>query len=110
MVATQEMPNKRTTETRNGAISLDALLEAVEVVSGTPTITSSPSGLTFSNIQSNSDAIIVKGLTVATGRAIQFRVTGGTSGITYNCKAVVATNSTPAQSVEVTFRLLVIDE
>jgi hypothetical protein len=110
MASTQEIPDKSSTEVRNGGISLDALLDAAETISGTPTIASTPSGLTFANIAANSVDIIIKGLTVATGRAVQFRVSGGTSGITYSCKATVTTNATPAQTIDVPFRLLVIDE
>lgn len=64
------------------------------VLSGTPTVTTTPSGLTISSVQVNSatfvdDAIQGAPLTVAIGKGVLFKVTGlakGT-GYTVTCKA-----------------------
>lgn len=48
------------------------------------TITASPSGLTFASITGNSVAIAGEyGQTVAIGKAVQFRMTGGTAATDY---------------------------
>jgi len=109
MVATQEIPSKSSTEIRNGAISLDELLEATESITGTPTITATPSGLTFASVAANTINAVIKGVAVAAGRAVVFRVSGGTSGTRYTGTLTVGTDATPAQTINVTFRLLVID-
>lgn len=110
MAKAEEVPVKTSYETRNGKISCVNLLDTGENLNGPVTITSTPSGLTFSSSQVNSDAVTIKGATVATGKAILFSVTSGSSRTEYKCKARCATNSTPAQTVEVQFRLLVYDE
>jgi hypothetical protein len=109
MVATQEIPSKASTEVRNGAISLDELLDSAESITGTPTITASPSGLTFASVAANSTVAVIKGASVAIGRAVVFRVSGGTSGTKYTGTLTVGTDATPAQTITVTFRLLVQD-
>jgi hypothetical protein len=107
MAKAKEVPSKGPGEIRNGAISLAHLLETGEVLTGTPTVSATPSGLTFSNVAVNSTAITIDGVSVTAGEAIQFRVTGGSSGVLYTCTATCSTNSTPAQTVDVVFKLLV---
>jgi hypothetical protein len=107
MATTQEIPSKRPNEVRNGAISLVDCLEDAETIASVSSVTATPAGLTFSNIQSNSAVIEVKGESVAIGKAIQFRVAGGTSGVSYSGVATASTTATPSQTVEVTFTLAV---
>lgn len=109
MARTDEIPSKHPAAVVNGAISLVGLMEAAEVISGTPTIASTPSGLTFSNVAGSGSAISVKGASVPVGQALQFRVSGGESGVLYKCEATIVTNSTPAQTLVVEFRIFAID-
>jgi hypothetical protein len=92
---------------RNGAISLDALLDAAETITGTPTITATPAGLTFASVAANVAEVTIKGSTVAAGKALTFRVSGGTSGAIYSATATVTTTATPSQTIEVKFKLLI---
>lgn len=107
MVATLEMPIKTVGETRNGAISLFSTLDDAELLTGTPTITSTPSGLTFAQVKVNTVEVEVNELQVPVGKAIQFSVSGGTHNGTFKCRATVTTTSTPAQTLEVDFILKV---
>ena len=107
MATTQEIPSKAVAEVRNGAISFDALLDTTEVVSTIASIAATPTGLTFSNQKVNDAVVDIKGSSVAIGRAVQFRVSGGSAGVLYTGVATVTTNATPAQTLTATFRLLV---
>lgn len=107
MVATIEIPTKTAGETRNGAISLLSTLDDAELLTGSPTITASPSGLSFSQVKVNTSEIEVNGSVVAIGKAIQFSVSGGENGKTYRCRCSVSTTSTPSQDLEVDFTLKV---
>jgi hypothetical protein len=108
MVATIEIPTKTSGEIRNGAISLVSTLDSAELLTGTPVITSEPSGLIFSGVKVNTSIVEVSGRNVAIGKAVQFAVSSGESGETYRCKASVTTNATPAQVLEVFFTLKVV--
>jgi hypothetical protein len=110
MVSAEQVPIKHPSEIVNGAISLNSRLDTAEVISGTPTISATPSGLTFSMIQANTSVATVLGESVPIGKALQFRVSGGTSGVRYNCEATISTNATPAQTLVIDFGLLVLDE
>lgn len=84
---------KPTGETRNVSVNFTDLLDFGETLSGTPTVTASSSLLTTSNVAINtSGTMVILGTTVATSKAVQFRVAAGTTGKTYNCLITVATN------------------
>ena len=97
-------------ETRNGAVSFDSWLGTNETITGTPTVTGSPSGLTIDNAQVNTGTIEVNGLEVAIGKGVLFRVTGGTSCTDYLLTITVTTNSTPAFGQVAKVRLQVYSE
>lgn len=94
---------------KNAAVSFASELEGAEVLTGTPTVTATPSGLTISNARVNTAAITIDGASVAIGNAVQFRVSGGTSGITYEIKVSCETDSSPAQTLVAECVLIVLD-
>ena len=69
------------------------MLEASETLTGTPTVTVSPTGPTLGSKIVNVAAIDVNGDTVAIGEAVQFTVTGGTAGVRYTITASCGTSS-----------------
>lgn len=91
--------DKAVSEVRNVAYDFTPLLDEGESLTGTPTVTITPSGPTVSNAAVNVAALTILGETVAIGKAVQFRVSGGSSGVTYTFTISVATNSTPAQTL-----------
>lgn len=84
-------------ETRIVSVDYRGKLDSGELLTGTPTVTISPSGPTISNESVNAAALTINGETVAIGQAVQFKITGVTAGVTYNITTVCSTDSTPAQ-------------
>ena len=69
-------------------------------MTGTPTITEdTTSDLTLSNKIVSTADLTINDKTVVTGRAVQFRVSGGTAGVTYTISIQVGTDSTPGQTL-----------
>ncbi len=98
---------KHPSEVRNCAVSLANVLDSGETLTGTPTVSATPSGLTFSNAQVSVGTLTINGVSVAAGKAVQFRVSGGTSGVRYNVEVTCGTTSSPAQTLVVELDLLV---
>lgn len=92
-------------ETRNAAVSFDSWLGEDELLTGTPTVTASPSGLTISNAQVNTGTVVVNGLEVPIGHGVIFTVTGGSSCTYYIITVTVSTTSSPSQTVIAKVRL-----
>jgi hypothetical protein len=109
MAKANEVPEKHPSETRNCAVSFDQVLESGESLTGTPTVTATPAGLAFSNQSVSITTLTINGAPVTAGRAAQFAVAGGSSGITYKLEVACSSTSSPAQSVVVECKLLVLD-
>lgn len=109
MVKAPQIHTKHPDAAQNAAVSFDELLEGAEALTGTPTVTGSPSGLTIDNARVSTGELTIDGQTVATGRAVQFRVSGGTSGDTHTIKVVCGTTSSPAQTLVAECVLRVLD-
>lgn len=109
MARTTQIPTKHPSETRTGGVSFVNLLESGESLSGTPTVSSTPTGLTISNIQKNSTAVTINGVSVAANKAVLFSVAAGESGVTYELQVQCSTDGSPAQTPLVECRLLVKD-
>lgn len=107
MVKAPQIHTKHPDAVQNAAVSFDALLEAGETLTGTPT--AAAAGLTIDNVRVNTGEVTVDGATVAIGRAVQFRVAGGTSGATYEIDVTCGTTSSPAQTLVVECMLTVLD-
>lgn len=86
-------------ETRLVSIDFTDKLDAGELLTGTVTVTVSPTGPTVSNAAVSTAALTINGRTVIIGQAVQFKITGVTAAATYTCTASVATNSSPAETV-----------
>lgn len=94
---------KTATEERTIAVDFSDKLETSpdETLTGTPTVTATPSGLTFSSIAVNTVARTVCGTTAAIGKAVQCKVTGGTAGVMYTITVTVpSTTGTPSQILQ----------
>lgn len=92
-------------ETRNAAVDFTGKLDAGETLTGTPTVSGSPSGLTVSGVQVNTVALTVTDaggalVTVAIGQAVQFAVAApanATLGEYTFTVTVPGTSATPSQ-------------
>jgi hypothetical protein len=109
MTSTTPQHVKHPSEVRNCAVSFDNTLDTGELLTGTPTVSGSPTGLTFANVKVNTAQLTINGATVAIGRAVQFKVTGGTSGVKYQIEVACGTDATPAQTLYAELDLLVLN-
>jgi len=101
---------KTESETRNIAVSFAGKLDSGELLTGTPTVAEvTTTDLTFASEAVNTAAITINGLSTATGKAVQFSVTGGSVG-TYEIKIAVSTDSTPGQVLYGTIKLKVVGD
>lgn len=80
-------------EVRADSVSFAGKLDQGELLTGTPTLAVSPSGLTVSSPAVSTTALTVNGRQVAIGRAVQFTVTGGTAGVEYTVTVTVSTTN-----------------
>ena len=87
----KEIESKDAAETRSGDVSFTGLLEASEVLTGTPTCSSDPAGLTFSSVAYNSSSMVIAGETVTANRGLSFLVSGGTAGTLYTITCTAPT-------------------
>jgi len=95
-----QVNRKTVAEVRNCAVSFANKLDPGELLTGTPTVTSTPSGPTISGAAVNTAAKTINGVSVPIGMAVQFKVTGGTVDTDYILKAACGTTSSPAQTLE----------
>ena len=101
-----ETQYKRAGATRLVSVSLTGQLDSGELLTGTPTIVEvTTTDLTLSNKAVSTAELTISGRTVAIGQAVQFKVVGGTAGTKYTIRITVATDSSPAQSLELDLTL-----
>lgn len=110
MARANQTPVKHPSATKTAAVSFVPELYTGESLTGTPTVTSTPTGLTISNAQKNSTSVVINGQIVAANKAVLFSVAGGTSGTQYEITVSCGTDGTPAQTLVVECPLLVSDE
>ncbi len=96
-----DIRTKSAYEVLNGAIDFTSKMRSAEKLTGTPTVTATPTGLAFASVAVNTSAIEEDGFKADIGKAVQFSVSGGTAGIDYLISAKCGSDSTPAQSLEV---------
>lgn len=106
----QQIGEKATGETRNAAVSFDQLLDSGISVTGTPTVTSSSSGLSISSVAASTASLTINGRSVSAGRAVTFSVGDGTDGVDYLLTITAGTDSTPAETIIGYARLIVRDQ
>lgn len=109
MAKATQVHTKHPSEVRNCSVSFANLLDTSELLTGTPTVTATPSGLTFGSQQVNASQLTVSGVAIPIGKAVQFRVSGGSSGVEYRLEVSCGTNASPAQTLVVECSLLVLD-
>lgn len=74
-----QTPQQTVGTVKNGGVSFSGELPASETLSGTPTVTVSPTGPTLSNKAVNTGAVTLDGVSVPAGEAVTFTVTVGGS-------------------------------
>ncbi len=111
-----QVGSQTTTETRVHTVDFgdsdttsdlaDGKLNNGELFTGTPTVDvysktpSSASDPTLGSKAFNTEVLFANGRAIVIGEAIQFTVTGGTSGATYVMKLSGGTDSSPSQTLE----------
>ena len=111
-ITAPQRPVMHSSETRNGAVSYEGLLQETpaELLTGTPTASVSPSGPSVSNLAVTTETTTINGKDVATGKAVTFRVVGGSAGTEYVVTLTATTDSTPAQTLVRKVKSLVRDD
>ena len=108
MARAAQVRTKHPNEARNCAVSFDQILETGETLTGTPSVSFSPSGITVSDAKVSTAELVIDGDTVAVGRAIQFKASGGSAGVEYTGTVQTAgSTASPSQTPLVVVRLLV---
>lgn len=94
-VLSKDLREKHPSESRKYTINFGPLLGSGETLSGTPTVSATPSGLTLGSPTINSSTVTdpVDGSTCAANEGVQVQVSSGTSGVEY-ILTVTATQST----------------
>jgi hypothetical protein len=78
-----QIGSKTAAETRNVSVSFLSRLDSGELLTGTPTIAVSPSGLTLGEPAVNQTSQYVNGRLHAAGTVVKFQVSGGSAGTVY---------------------------
>lgn len=91
-ITIQEARVKHSSETRNVGVSLSGCLESGETITGTPTVTAAPSGLTISGQSVNAAIVEIEGVNVPIGEAVLFAVAGGTDATKYTITVTAVTS------------------
>ena len=107
MSVASQIREKTTDETVNVSVDCTGWLDDGELLTGTPTIPV-VAGITISNNVINTAAKTINGVSVAIAKAIQFSVTGGAAGDSYQITMSCTTDSTPAQIKQGTVTLNVV--
>ena len=95
-----QRPSKTTSEVRNVAVSFSGKLDSGEKLTGTPTIVEvTTSDLTLGNKVVNTAELIINGIIVPIGEAVQWNVSGGIAETEYITLASIGTDATPAQTL-----------
>lgn len=95
-----EIHSKSANESRLISIDCSGKLDSGELMTGSVTVPA-VSGITITNEAVNTSTLTINGVSVIAGKAIQMLVSSGTAGNTYTIAATVATDSTPAQTLEI---------
>ena len=101
MSQAEQIQSKTANEVRNLAVDFTDKLDSGEALTGTPTVTSSPSGLTIASQAVSTGALTILGTSVSTGNAVTCSVSGGSAGTRYTLTVQCGTDATVAQTLEV---------
>lgn len=90
---------KFASEVLYAGLSFSRRLRAGILLTGVPTVVSSPAGPTIANIAVNATAVVINGVTAAVGEAVMFSVSGGTANNTYELTITCGTTGSPAETL-----------
>lgn len=105
-----EVRSKTASEVRIASVDFQGKLDDGELLTGTVTVTDDTSDLTIANRAVNSAALVINGKTSAIGKAVAFKITGGSAGTTYYLHISVATDATFAQTLNARVKLKVVTD
>lgn len=106
-----EVPEKTVSGVRNAAIDCTGVLDSGESLSGTPTVEEvTTSDLTISNSAISTAELVINDKPIASGKAVQFKVSGGAANTTYEIKITMSTDATPAQTIIMRVKLDVVSD
>jgi len=101
MTTAKQIQSKTVNEVRNLAVDLTDKLDAGELLTGTPSVSSTPAGLTISNVAVTTSTLTILGTSVTTGQAVTCSVSGGSAGTRYTLTLQCGTDATVSQTLEV---------
>ena len=107
-VVASQIHCKTASEVRNVFTSFLDRLEKGEKLTGTPTVTVSPTGPTIANIAIPTADRIINGKLVPGSASVSFTVSAGTAGTQYTFTLTATTNAANAQTLIGKIRLEVI--
>ena len=84
----------------------DKLLSSGETLTGTPTVTGSPSGLTIASPTIVSSDTTAPGKSVLANRAVQVRISGGTDGTSYTLECSCGTSASNTRELDGTLTIV----
>lgn len=99
-----EVHSKSAAEARLISVDCSGKLDSGELMTGAVTVPA-VSGITIASEAVSTSTLPINGVSVIAGKAIQMLVSGGTAGTTYTIAATVATDSSPAQTLEIEYDL-----
>lgn len=102
---------KTVSEARLVSVDMRGVLEAGELLTGTPTIVEvTTTDLTLTSKQVNTNPVTINGAVCVAGQAVQFKVAGGVAGTNYVIRITVGTAGNPTQTLVVSLKLSVIPD
>ena len=101
MSQAEQIQSKTANEVRNLAANFTDKLDAGETLTGTPTVSVSPSGVTVASEAVSTGTLTILGESVATAKAVTCSVSGGSAGTRYTLTIQCGTNASPAQTLEI---------
>lgn len=102
MSQAEQIQTKTVAEVRNLAVDFSDKLDTGEELTGTPTVTATPAGLTIASQAVSVASLTILGTTVASGLAVTCSVSSGAAGKRYTLTVQCGTDATVAQTLEVT--------
>lgn len=99
VMALSEMPVISVGDTELFAIDYTDLLDDTETLTGPTATEVSTTDLTIANVAVNVAAVTINGVSVAIGKAVQFKISGQKIDTAYRVLVTVTTTSTPARTL-----------
>lgn len=99
VMALSEMPVVSVGDTEVWAIDYTDILDSTETLTGPTATEVSTTDLTIANVAVNVAAVTINGVSVAIGKAVQFKASGQKVDTAYRILVTVTTTSTPARTL-----------